>query len=127
EVQGAAPAEAAVTPQDLQAVWADVVLLPPPTFQLSFHCEGEPPLARHTSVALPCCSSSGEGGRTVRFNTAGLRSVSQHSRKHKQHDSHHHPHLDADLLLFYRMQRSGDCDSACSDHIYSRIHCRSHL
>ncbi|KAM4540328.1 uncharacterized protein V3H82_022346 [Fundulus diaphanus] len=39
-------------------------LLLPPTFQPSLQVEGEPPLARHTSVTLLCCSSSLEGGRT---------------------------------------------------------------
>ena len=41
-------------------------LLLPPTFQPRLQAEGKPPLARHTRVALPCCSSSLEGGRTVR-------------------------------------------------------------
>jgi len=59
------------------------LLLPPSTLQLSFQsegnpllakhstvalpcCSGNPLLAKHSTVALPCCSSPLEGGRTVR-------------------------------------------------------------
>ncbi|ROL45830.1 Immunoglobulin kappa variable 1-6 [Anabarilius grahami] len=42
------------------------LLLLPSTFQLSFQSEGNPLLPTQTTVALPCCSSSLEGGRTVR-------------------------------------------------------------
>ncbi|KAK0143913.1 Immunoglobulin kappa variable 4-1 [Merluccius polli] len=40
-------------------------LLLPSTFQPSVQSEGKPPLARHSSVALPCSSSTLEGGRTL--------------------------------------------------------------
>ncbi|CAB1435863.1 unnamed protein product [Pleuronectes platessa] len=46
---------------------------------------------------------------------------------HNHHDSHHPPHLDAGLLQLHRMQRPGDCDSASSRDIYSRIHCHTDL
>ena len=38
----------------------------PPTFQPRLQAEGKPPLAIHTRVAVPCFSSSLEGGRRVR-------------------------------------------------------------
>ncbi|KAK0148442.1 Immunoglobulin kappa variable 4-1 [Merluccius polli] len=40
-------------------------LLLPSTFQPSVQSEGKPPLARHSSVALPCSSSTLEGGRML--------------------------------------------------------------
>ncbi|KAJ3613723.1 hypothetical protein NHX12_019969, partial [Muraenolepis orangiensis] len=41
-------------------------LLLPPTFQPSFQSEGKPPVAKHCSAALPCSSSTLEGGRMLR-------------------------------------------------------------
>src|SRR4029434_4871626 len=39
----------------------------PSTFQLSLQSQGKPLVARHMSVAFPCCSSTLEGGSSVRL------------------------------------------------------------
>ncbi|XP_053190790.1 uncharacterized protein LOC128374558 [Scomber japonicus] len=46
-----------------------LLLLLPSTFQARLQSEGKPLLARHVSVAFPCCSSWLEGGSTVREAT----------------------------------------------------------
>ncbi|KAG7243756.1 hypothetical protein INR49_009377 [Caranx melampygus] len=54
-----------------------LLLLLQSTFQTRLQSEGKPLLARHMSVAFPCCcSSSLEGGRTVRKLTSKLQSGS---------------------------------------------------
>ncbi|KAG7241963.1 hypothetical protein INR49_024710 [Caranx melampygus] len=54
-----------------------LLLLLPSTFQTRLQSEGKPLLARHMSVAFPCCcSSSLEGGSTVRKLTSNIQSGS---------------------------------------------------
>ncbi|KAG7241967.1 hypothetical protein INR49_024714 [Caranx melampygus] len=58
-----------------------LLLLLPSTFQTRLQSEGKPLLARHMSVAFPCCcSSSLEGGSTVRKLTSKLQSGSSTKR-----------------------------------------------
>ncbi|KAG7215538.1 hypothetical protein INR49_014705 [Caranx melampygus] len=71
EPQGAAPAVEAVPPQHPGLLLSSqlLLLLLPSTFQTRLQSEGKPLLARHMSVAFPrCCSSSLEGGSTVRLS-----------------------------------------------------------
>ncbi|KAG7241961.1 hypothetical protein INR49_024708 [Caranx melampygus] len=58
-----------------------LLLLLPSTFQTRLQSEGKPLLARHMSVAFPCCcSSSLEGGSTVRKLTSNIQSGSSTER-----------------------------------------------
>ncbi|KAG7241327.1 hypothetical protein INR49_025747 [Caranx melampygus] len=56
---------------------SQLLLLLPSTFQTRLQSEGKPLLARHMSVAFPCCcSSSLDGGSTVRKLTSNIQSGS---------------------------------------------------
>ncbi|KAJ3582768.1 hypothetical protein NHX12_000260, partial [Muraenolepis orangiensis] len=65
EGQGAAPAVGAIFPQDPRAIRHPGRPAAAPTFQPSFQSEGKPPVAKHSSAALPCSSSTLEGGRRL--------------------------------------------------------------
>ncbi|KAK0148148.1 Immunoglobulin kappa variable 6D-21 [Merluccius polli] len=142
-VKGAAPAVVAIFPQgppDYLTPPPDTPL--PPTFQPSVQSEGKPPLAVHSSVALPCSCSTVEGGRRLSLGcttpTGGERrqvdkqaqTLSCHLNTPEtvtHHESPQPPVLDSGLWILNRNQQSGDCDSDTSSVCYSRILSHSEL